>query len=114
LLGVVSVEDDAIEDNGDAFEDDFDDTTNERPTLHSANQCIIDLFRKELPSLVIDTRPAPDILIATVVSRPLKYTSCHSPHDCAEDEKSNCKECVIDRNLFSSSVATSPIIPEDS
>lgn len=33
LLGVVSVEDDAVEDNGDAFENNFNQATNERPTL---------------------------------------------------------------------------------
>jgi len=46
LLGVVSVEDNTVEDDGDTFEDDFDETTYERPTLQSANQCIIYFFRE--------------------------------------------------------------------
>lgn len=81
--------------------------------LQSANKGIIDFLGKELAALVVQTRPAPNILIAAIAFGSLKNSSCHSPHDCTEDEETDCEESVINRDLFSSSVTSSPVVPED-
>jgi hypothetical protein len=64
-------------------------------------------------SLVVNTRPTPNILIVAVTLGVLQNTGSQGPHDGAEDEKCNGEERVIDSDLLCSSVASSPVVPED-
>jgi len=81
--------------------------------LNTTDQRVVYLLTEELPPLVIDTRPAPDILIARVALCTLQNTGCHCPHDDAEDEETDGKDCVINCCLLSSAMSTSVVGPED-
>jgi hypothetical protein len=128
LLRIVSVENYSVQDDCDALQNDLNDTANKRPilfpvrhdyeqssdetNLKSANQCIIYFFLKEFSSLVIDTRPTPNVFVVAVAFCSLENTGCYTPHDGAKDEVSNSKQSVIDSNFFRSAMTTSPIIPK--
>lgn len=113
LLGVVAVEYNAVEEDGDAFQDNLNETAEKRPVLQSADQCIVNLLLEELSSFVVNARPAPDVLVAAIVLGSLKDTSCDSPHHAAENEISNSEQSVVNPNLLGSPVSTSPVVPED-
>jgi len=113
LLRVVSVEHDAVKNDAYALENNLDDAAHERPGLHSANQCIVHFLRKQLTSLVVNARPAPYVLVVAIVLGRLKDTGCDSPHDSAENEECYCEKGIVNSYLLGSSVASSPVIPED-
>lgn len=87
LFRVVSVEDDCVENDGDALEHNLNDTADKSPVVQSANKLVINLFLEKLLSLVVDTRPSPDILIVAIGFRALKNSGRYTPHDNAKDEE---------------------------
>lgn len=66
-LGVVAVEDDAVEEDGEDLDDDLDDDANHGPVLKTTNECIVDFFAEDVGSMVVYTRPTPHVLVVTVV-----------------------------------------------
>jgi hypothetical protein len=80
--------------------------------LQSANQCIIYFLLEKFPSLVVNTRPTPDVLVVAVGFGSLENTGCNSPHDGAKNEVSDCEQSVVNGHLLSSLVTASPVVPE--
>jgi hypothetical protein len=85
---------------------------NEKTNLQSANQCIIHFLREELSSLVVDTRPTPDVFVVAVALGALENASCNTPHDGAENEVSNSEQSIVNCHFLRSSMTTSPVVPE--
>jgi hypothetical protein len=67
-LGVVAVEDDAVEENGENLDDNLDDDANHGPILKTTNECIVNFITEYVGSMVVYTRPTPHVLVVTVVS----------------------------------------------
>jgi hypothetical protein len=66
-LSVVAVEDDAVKDNAEHFDDNLNDDADQGPILKAANECVVDLLAKDVGSMVVDARPSPHVLVVGVV-----------------------------------------------
>jgi hypothetical protein len=67
LLGIVAVEDDAVEENGENLDDNLYDDANHGPVLKTANECIVNFVAKDVGSMVVHARPTPHVLVVAVV-----------------------------------------------
>lgn len=85
-LGVVAVEDDAVQDDADGLNDDLDDDADQGPVLQAADERIVDLVLEDRFPLVVGARPAPHVLVVGVVTGVLEQGSCDSPKNHVEDE----------------------------
>lgn len=112
-LGVVAVEDYAVDGDGDGFDDDFDDAADECPGLNTANELIVNILGVDVTAFIINTRPAPNILIPGIASRSLQHTSGNGPHDDTQDEEANSKDGVVNGCLFRSAMPAAVVRPED-
>ena len=63
--------------------------------------------------MIVNTRPAPEILSLAIASCSLKNAGGDGPHDNAEYEETHCEESVVDGNLFGALMATSEVVPKD-
>lgn len=68
-LGVVAVEDDAVEQDADDLKDDFDDDADEGPVLQAAHQGVLDLVGEDLRSGVLHAGPSPHVFVVAVAFR---------------------------------------------
>jgi hypothetical protein len=66
-LCVVTIEDNAVEENAENLDDHLDDDADHGPVLKTANKSIIDFLTEDFRSMVVNTRPTPHILVSTVV-----------------------------------------------
>lgn len=131
-FGVVAVEDDAVDGDGDDFDDDLDQGANEGPALsttisrcpqldpnvqraylHPTDECVVDVFAKNLLPPAVFAGPAPHIFVFAVSLLLIQYPSPYSPHDDTEHEESNGEDCVIHRGFLGSSMPTLPIRIQD-
>lgn len=112
-LGVVAVEDDAVEQDADDVDDDLDDHADEGPVLEAADEGVVDLFAKDLGALVLFARPAPHVLAATVAAARLEEAGGDGPHDHREDEPADSEEGVVGCYLLGTLVAAAAIGEED-
>ena len=68
---------------------------------------------EELPTLVVLTRPAPEIFALTALFATLQYTSADHPHNDAEHEPTDCEHGVVDGNLLSATVTATAVSEND-
>lgn len=85
-LGVVSIEDDAVEQDADDLDDDLDDDADEGPVLETADQAVLDLVREDDGSGILDARPSPHVLVVAVVLGVGEDGGCKDPENQADDE----------------------------
>jgi hypothetical protein len=85
-LGVVSVKDDAIEQDADDLDDNLDDDADEGPVLEAADQAVLDLVGEDDGSGVLDAGPSPHVLVVAVVLGVGENCSCENPENQADDE----------------------------
>jgi hypothetical protein len=129
LLGPEAVEDNAVDDDAKDFDNDFDDGADKAPVLDTvrwnytfeiletylktADECVRDIFLKQVPALVVYTRPTPHVLVVILCFTLVEDCCSHSPHDDAENEESNGEDGIVCGDLFGSMVATSTISDHD-
>jgi hypothetical protein len=87
-LGVVTVEDDAIEDDAEDLDDDLDNDADHGPVLKAADELVVDLVLEDGLSLVVDARPSPHVLVVAVVPGVLIEGGSDSPENQAYNELS--------------------------
>lgn len=66
-LCVVTVEDDAVEEDTENLDDHLDDDADHGPVLKTADKSIVDFLTEDFRSMVVNTRPTPHILVSAVV-----------------------------------------------
>ena len=66
-LGVVAVEDNAVKGDGDDFDNDLDDDTDQSPVLKTAEKRIVDVVLVDCGTSVADARPSPHVLVIVAV-----------------------------------------------
>jgi len=112
-LGVEAVEDDAVNCDCEDFDYHFDDAADEGPVLKSANQIVRNSVLEESLASIVFATPSPDILASTVLFALVQDCSSNSPHDNAEDEKSDGKGSVVNCHFLSSAMTASPVSVKD-
>lgn len=85
-LGVVSVEDDAVEQDADDLDDDLDDDADEGPVLEAADQAVLDLVGEDDGSGVLDAGPSPHVLVVAVALGVGEDGGSEDPENQADDE----------------------------
>lgn len=80
-LGVVSVKDDAVEQDADDLDDNLDDDADEGPVLETADQAVLDLFREDDGSRVLDAGPSPHVLVVAVALGVGEDGCCKDPEN---------------------------------
>lgn len=85
-LGVVAVEDDAVEQDADDLEDDFDDDADEGPVLQAAHERVLDLVGEDFRSGVLHAGPSPHVLVLAVAFRVGEDGGGENPEDETDDE----------------------------
>lgn len=112
-LAVVAVEDDAVQGDADDLDDDLDDDADQAPVLEAADESVVDLLGEHLGTGVVDARPSPHVLVASVDLGVLEHTGGNHPHDAAEDEPADGKHGVVSADLLGTLVATTAVGDED-
>jgi hypothetical protein len=82
--------------------------------LKTADELIVNLLSKQFGTVVVDTSPAPKILVAAVALGVLKNASCDCPHDHAENEPTNGKHGVVNTDLLRPVVTATAVTDKDS
>jgi hypothetical protein len=129
LLRPEAVEDDAVDDDAKDFDDDFDDGADKAPVLDTvrwcstfeiletylktADECVRDIFLKQVPALVVYARPTPHVFVVILCFTLVEDCCSHSPHDDAENEESDSEDGVVGGDLFGSMMTTSTISDHD-
>lgn len=108
-LGPETVEDDAVDDDAEKLNNDLDDAAHKSPVLKTADKCIGDVIFEEMSALVVDTRPAPHVLVVVLRFTLVQYGCSHSPHDDAEDEESNGEDGIVGCHFLGSIMAASEV-----
>lgn len=85
-LGVVAVEDEAVESDGYDLDDDLDDDAHEGPVLKATDELIVDLLGEDVGPCVVDAGPSPHVLVVAVVLGMLEHDGGDNPEDQARDE----------------------------
>ena len=112
-LAPESIEDNSIDSNGDCLDHDFNDAADESPILHAADKSIPNVVLEEFPAFVVFAAPPPYILPIAVVSATVQNCSTYSPHDDAESEEEDCKDCIIDSSFLGALMTSPPVGVED-
>jgi hypothetical protein len=112
-LAVEAVKDDGVDGDGDGLDHDLDDAADERPFLQAADERVADVVFEEFAPLVVLAAPAPDVLAVAVVAAAVQHRGADGPHDNAEGEEEDGKDCVVDRGFFSALVTASGVGVED-
>lgn len=81
----------------------------EEAYLKTADKCIGDVIFEEMSALVVDTRPAPHVLVVVLRFTLVQYGCSHSPHDDAEDEESNGEDGIVGCHFLGSIMAASEV-----
>lgn len=108
-LAPESIEDDGIDGDSNGLDHDFDNTANESPFLHAANQSISNIVLEELAAFVVFAAPAPNVLSITVISTAVQDRGTDSPHDDAESEEEDGEDSVVDSSFFGAFVTSPPV-----
>lgn len=78
-LRVVSVEDDAVQQNAENLDYDFDDDADQGPVLQTADERVVDLVTEDLGSSVGHARPSPHVRVVGVVLGVLEQSRSDDP-----------------------------------
>lgn len=109
ILRVETIEDDAIDSNGDGLYHNLDDDAHQAPVLQSADEVVLNFLLEEALALIVDAGPSPHVLIVGVVLRALKNSGGNAPHDKADNEEAHGKSRVVHRRLLGASVSAFPV-----
>lgn len=85
-LGVVPVEDDAVEGDSDDLDDDLDDDADQGPVLETAEQGVVDLVGVDCRTVVAHAGPSPHVLVVGAVLGVLEESGRDGPEDQAQNE----------------------------
>lgn len=113
-FGPEAVEDDGVDGDDENLDYDFDDAADESPVLHTTDKAILHVVFKQGAPLVIDTSPAPHILVVVAILAVLENCCSDCPYDDTESEEEYREDGVINTCLLSSFVASFPVTVEHS
>lgn len=108
-LGGNTPEGEGVDTDGEELDADFYEGTDESPIQFKADKRVIDVILEKLPSLIVLTRPSPDILTLTRSSCPVENSCGNTPHYDCEDERPDRKRRHVNACLLRSSMTTAPV-----
>ena len=130
-LRIETIKDNAVDGDGNDFDDDLDKSADERPILDDmvsdaasvrprgfshlqpAHQIIIDLILEECLPLPVLAGPPPQVLVSAILFALVQDCSTDRPDDYADDEEANGKYGVVNGRFFRPSMAALPVRIDD-
>lgn len=92
-LGVVTVEDDAVEENAEDLDHHLNDDADHGPVLETTDECIVNLVAKDFRTSVLHAGPTPHVLVVGVVLCVLEQDGRDNPEDQSQDELCDVSLC---------------------
>ena len=125
-----AIEDDTVDGDDKNLDDDFDDAADKSPVLNvllvlffakkyrgpylkTADEAIGNVILEKVTSLVVNARPTPHIFVVVLRFTLVEDGCTDGPHDDAEDEEADGKDCVVSGHLLGSMMTSSPISDDD-
>lgn len=125
-----AVENDTVDGDDKNLDDDLDDATDESPVLNvllvvffakryqgpylkTADEAIGNVILEKVTSFVVNTRPTPHVFVVVLRFTLVEDGCTYGPHNDAEDEEADGKDCVVGGHLLGSMVTSSPVSDDD-
>lgn len=80
--------------------------------MQLADKLVGDIVLEERLAFIVHARPAPHVLVVTVVSLGLQDCCTDGPHDDAEDEEDDGEGSVVNSGLLCLSMSSFPVSVE--